>query len=39
MYEDPSNEIRRQIAHSDWLEQHLKEKNEKERKEFLEKIC
>ncbi len=38
MYEDPSNEIRRQIAHSDWLEQHLKEKNEKERKEFLEKF-
>ena len=26
MYEDPSNEIRRQIAHSDWLEEHLKEK-------------
>ena len=36
MYEDPSNEIRRQVAHSDWLEQHLKEKNEREKKEFLE---
>ena len=36
MYEDPSNEIRRQIAHSDWLEEHLREKNEQERGEFLE---
>ena len=36
MYEDPSNEIRRQIAHGDWLEEHLREKNEQERSEFLE---
>ena len=36
MYEDPSNEIRRQIAHGDWLEEHLREKDEQERSEFLE---
>ena len=38
LYEDPTNEIRRQIAHSDWLEQHLKEKNEREKREFLEEF-
>ncbi len=38
IYEDPENVIRRQIAHRDWLEKHLKERNEEERKEFIRKF-
>ena len=35
IYVDPENKIRRQIAHRDWLEEHLKKRNEAERKEFI----
>ena len=38
IYEDPENVIRRQIAHRDWLEKHLKERNEEERREFIRKF-
>lgn len=35
VYEDPENIVRRQIAHQDWLEKHLKERNEQEKKDFI----
>lgn len=35
VYEDPENVIRRQLAHSEWLDQHLQERNQKEREEFI----
>ena len=38
IYEDPENVIRRQLAHNEWLEKHLKERNQKEREEFLKKF-
>ena len=38
IYEDPEDVIRRQIAHRDWLEKHLKEKNEEERREFIRRF-
>ena len=38
MYEDPEEVIRRQIAHRDWLEKHLKERNAEEKREFIRKF-
>lgn len=34
-YEDPENVIRRQLAHSEWLEKRLQERNQKEKEEFI----
>ena len=35
VYEDPENVIRRQLAHSEWMEKHLQERNQKEKEEFI----
>ena len=38
IYEDPENVVHRQIAHQDWLEKHLKERNDQEKKEFIRRF-
>ena len=38
LYEDPEHTARRQMEHQEWLEEHLKEKNKKEREEFIKKF-
>ena len=38
IYEDPEDIIRQQIAHQEWLEKYLKEKNEQEREEFIRRF-
>ena len=35
-YEDPEEVIRRQMAHQEWLDKYLQERNEQERKEFVD---
>ena len=34
-YEDPEDVVRRQMAHQDWLEEHLQERNDTEKREFI----
>ena len=34
-YEDPEDIIRRQVAHQEWLEKYLQERNEREKEEFI----
>ncbi len=38
IYEDPEDIIRQQIAHQEWLEKYLKERNEQEREEFIRRF-
>ena len=38
MYEDPEHIARRQMEHQEWLEEHLQEKSEKEKEEFIKKF-
>lgn len=38
MYEDPEHYARRQVEHQQWLEEHLKEKNEREKQVFIQKF-
>lgn len=38
VYEDPENVIRRQLAHSEWMEKHLQERNQKEKEEFIRRF-
>ena len=38
VHQDPENVIRRQIAHRDWLEKHLKERNEEEKRDFIRRF-
>ncbi len=35
IYKDPEEIIRRQIAHKDWLKEHLEKRNEQEKNEFI----
>ncbi len=35
VYEDPEDVVRRQLAHHEWIEQHLEERNEQEKREFI----
>lgn len=35
IYEDPEDIIRRQLAHQEWLEKHLEERNQREKEEFI----
>ena len=37
-YEDPEDIIRRQLAHREWLEEHLKERNVREKKDFIRRF-
>ena len=38
MYEDPEHIARRQMEHQKWLEEHLRNKNQREREEFIKKF-
>ena len=38
MYEDPEHYARQQTEHQRWLEEHLKEKSEREQKAFIQKF-
>ncbi|MYE07327.1 MAG: hypothetical protein F4X95_01030 [Oligoflexia bacterium] len=37
-YEDPEDVVRRQIAHQEWLEEYLAERNANEKREFIRKF-
>ena len=37
-YEDPEDVVRRQIAHQEWLDKHLEERNAKEKRDFIRKF-
>ncbi|MDE0119600.1 MAG: hypothetical protein OXM55_06300 [Bdellovibrionales bacterium] len=37
-YEDPEDVVRRQIAHQEWLEEYLAERNASEKREFIQKF-
>ncbi len=38
LYEDPEHLARKQMEHQKWIDEHLREKNEKEREEFIKKF-